>query len=63
MTEPSTVDSAEPSADFQPAPGTTEPGGRFRLRYELIGCGLTGHTLIGTDAARIRAEDAWVVRP
>ena len=47
----------------QPAPGTEQPR-RFRprLRYELIGCGLHGHELLGTDAARLRAEDrlfAW----
>lgn len=44
-------------------PGTERPR-RFRprLRYELIGCGLHGHELIGTDVAEVRAEDAVVVR-
>lgn len=48
---------------FQPAAGTERPR-RFRpsLRYELIGCGLHGHELLGTDADRLRPQDrlfAW----
>ena len=41
-----------------PAPGTERPR-RYRpkLRYELLGCGLHGHELLGTDAAELRAED------
>jgi uncharacterized membrane protein (DUF2068 family) len=44
-------------------PGTERPR-RFRpkLRYELIGCGLHGHELLGTDVAQVRPEDALVVR-
>jgi uncharacterized membrane protein (DUF2068 family) len=44
-------------------PGTERPR-RFRpqLRYELIGCGLHGHLLLGTDAARLRDEDALFAR-
>jgi len=44
-------------------PGTEQPR-RFRpkLRYELIGCGLHGHELLGTDAAELRAEDEVVAR-
>jgi len=44
-------------------PGTEQPR-RFRprLRYELIGCGLHGHELLGTDAAELRPEDELVVR-
>jgi uncharacterized membrane protein (DUF2068 family) len=44
-------------------PGTEAPQ-RFRpkLRYELIGCGLHGHELVGTDAARVRDGDALFVR-
>jgi uncharacterized membrane protein (DUF2068 family) len=39
-------------------PGTERPR-RYRpkLRYELIDCGLHGHALLGTDAARLRDED------
>ena len=39
------------------APPRTEPPRRYRpkLRYELIGCGLRGHELLGTDAADPRA--------
>jgi uncharacterized membrane protein (DUF2068 family) len=44
-------------------PGT-ERTRRFRprLRWELIGCGLHGHELIGTDAAQVRPEDHLFVR-
>ncbi len=44
-------------------PGTEKPR-RFRpkLRYELIGCGLHGHELLGTDAATLRAEDELFAR-
>src|ERR1700722_14355254 len=46
-----------------PAPGTERPR-RYRpkLRYELLGCGLHGHELLGTDATTLRPEDelfAW----
>jgi uncharacterized membrane protein (DUF2068 family) len=46
-----------------PAPGTERPR-RYRpkLRYELIGCGLHGHELLGTDAAELRPEDELFVR-
>jgi uncharacterized membrane protein (DUF2068 family) len=44
-------------------PGTEQPR-RFRprLRYELIGCGLHGHELLGTDTAELRPEDEVVAR-
>jgi uncharacterized membrane protein (DUF2068 family) len=44
-------------------PGTEEIQ-RFRpkLRYELIGCALHGHELIGTFARHIRPTDSIVVR-
>lgn len=41
------------------------PGAGVRrgwLTYELLGCARHGHQLIGQDAARIRPEDAMVVR-
>jgi uncharacterized membrane protein (DUF2068 family) len=46
-----------------PAPGTEKPR-RYRpkLRYELIGCGLHGHELLGTDAAELRPQDAVFAR-
>jgi len=49
--------------DHVPAPGTEKPR-RYRpkLRYELIGCGLHGHELLGTDAAELRPEDALFAR-
>ena len=44
-------------------PGT-ERTKRFRprLRWELLGCGLHGHELVGTDAAEVRPEDHLYVR-
>jgi uncharacterized membrane protein (DUF2068 family) len=44
-------------------PGTTKPD-RFRptLHYELLVCGLSGHELLGTDAAEVREADRVVVR-
>ena len=50
-------------SDHVPAPGTERPR-RYRpkLRYELIGCGLHGHELLGTDAAELRPEDALFAR-
>jgi len=40
-------------------PPGTEQLRRFRprLRYELLGCSLHGHELLGTDAATLRASD------
>jgi uncharacterized membrane protein (DUF2068 family) len=35
---------------------------RPRFGYELIGCGLNDHSLVGTDAAIIRPSDSLVVR-
>jgi len=44
-------------------PGTERPRRhRPKLRYELIGCGLHGHELVGTDAARLRDEDRLFAR-
>ena len=51
-----------PSEHTRP-PGIEKPK-RFRtaFHYELISCGLRGHELIGLDAARVRPEDAALVR-
>lgn len=48
---------------MNPPPGT-EKTKRYRpqFRYELIGCGLHGHELIGTDAAEIRPVDRILIR-
>ncbi len=45
-------------------PGTSAKRRRAlaRFHYELIGCGLGGHELVGTDTARIRACDDPLVR-
>ena len=52
-----------PASTHLAAPGTEKPR-RFRpkLRYELIGCGLHGHEILGTDAAALRAEDELFAR-
>ncbi len=44
-------------------PGTKKPR-RFRPRFhwELLVCGVSGHELIGTDAARLQPKDAVVAR-
>ncbi|GLZ54656.1 DUF2127 domain-containing protein [Actinomycetospora sp. NBRC 106378] len=43
-----------------PRPPGTVPPARFRPRfhYELITCGLRGHSLLGTDAATLDTDDA-----
>ncbi len=56
-------DTSTPAPAHVPAPGTERPR-RYRpkLRYELIGCGLHGHELLGTDAAALRAGDGLFAR-
>lgn len=56
-------DTTAPSAELRPPPGLERPR-RFRprLRYELLGCGMHGHELVGTDVAQLRPEDAVVAR-
>lgn len=53
----------EARRELVPPPGTERPR-RYRpkLRYELIGCGLHSHELLGTDAARLRPEDGLFAR-
>lgn len=55
----STGESSTDESRRVPAPGVAKKRG---LRYELLGCGLRGHQLVGTDAAEIRASDAPLVR-
>lgn len=47
-----------------PAPGVRTRPARFvpRLHWELLVCGVAGHELVGLDAARVRGQDALVVR-
>lgn len=66
MTEQPTVADGAPfssSTSFEAAAGTEEPR-RFRpkLRYELLGCGLHGHELLGTDAEHLRPNDELFAR-
>jgi uncharacterized membrane protein (DUF2068 family) len=52
-----------PAHDHVPAPGTERPRRYLpKLRYELLGCGLHGHELLGTDAAELRPEDELFAR-
>jgi uncharacterized membrane protein (DUF2068 family) len=47
----------------EPRQSGAQKQGRFpQLRYELLGCGLHGHELVGTDVAEVRPEDHTVVR-
>ena len=57
------MNASTPPSPHVAAPGTERPR-RFRpkLRYELIGCGLHGHEILGTDAAALRAEDELFAR-
>src|ERR1700761_7984973 len=57
------MDGDSPSSAVLAPPGSESPR-RFRpkLRYELIGCGLHGHELLGTDAAALRPEDDLFAR-
>jgi uncharacterized membrane protein (DUF2068 family) len=44
-------------------PGTQEPRRlRPRLHWELLICSVRGHELVGTDAGRLRAQDAILAR-
>src|SRR5436305_11663066 len=46
------------------APGTlVEPSRmKVKLHWELLACGVTGHELVGTDAANLHPEDSLVAR-
>src|SRR6201982_4234960 len=57
------MNASTPPSPHVAAPGT-ERARRFRpkLRYELIGGGLHGHEILGTDAAALRAEDELFAR-
>ena len=57
------VNDGRPAGELPAAPGTEQPRRDLpRLRYELIGCGLHGHELLGTDAASLRPEDSLFAR-
>jgi uncharacterized membrane protein (DUF2068 family) len=57
------MNASTPPSPHVAAPGTERPR-RFRpkLRYELIGCGLHGHEILGTDAAALRPGDELFAR-
>lgn len=52
---------AEPDPAPRP-PGVTSAHRRRTERWELIGCALSGHFLVGTDVARITDDDRHLVR-
>src|SRR5436305_10952564 len=56
-------DAGSPPSPHVAAPRTERPR-RFRpkLRDELIGCGLHGHEILGTEAAELRSEDEIFAR-
>lgn len=57
------MDTGIPAPAPTAAPGTEQPRRYLpKLRYELIGCGLHGHELLGTDAAELRAGDQLFAR-
>jgi hypothetical protein len=47
-----------------PPPGTTVEPRRYlpRFHWELLACGVSGHELVGTDAAHLREQDSLVAR-
>jgi uncharacterized membrane protein (DUF2068 family) len=48
---------------FRPIPGTQKPRRVVpRFHWELLVCGVSGHELVGTDAAELREEDAVFAR-
>lgn len=51
-----------PTHAESPVPGAEPPRLLPRIRYELIGCGLHGHELVGTTAGVIRPDDWMLVR-
>jgi uncharacterized membrane protein (DUF2068 family) len=55
-------DPLQPTRTSAP-PGVVHGTRRFgKFHYELIGCGLAGHQLLGTDVATVRPGDDLVVR-
>lgn len=46
---------------MQLAPGTQDPRHRRQLDWELITCGVRGHTLVGRDVEAAREEDARLI--
>jgi uncharacterized membrane protein (DUF2068 family) len=46
----------------QRPPGTHHPRRRRQIDWELISCGLSGHELVGTDAAQVRPQDGLFAR-
>ena len=57
------MNASTPPSPHVAAPGTEKPR-RFipKLRYELIGRGLHGHEIVGTDAAALRPQDEIFAR-
>jgi len=43
-------------------PGTHQPRPRRKIDWELVTCGWSGHSIVGTEAAEIRPDDWPVVR-
>ncbi len=43
-----------------PPPGTPRPRPRLKIDWELVACGLRGHTLVAVDAERLRPQDSLI---
>lgn len=51
------------AGSHEPAPGTERRRrGRVKINYELVGCAVHGHELVGRDAATVHPEDGHLVR-
>jgi uncharacterized membrane protein (DUF2068 family) len=61
--QPAPQQAPQPAPQPEPPPGT-EHGRhrRFKIRYELVGCSLHGHNLVGRDSAVVTVEDGYLVR-
>lgn len=60
--EPQTQ-TAAPVPEHDPPPGAEHNRrGRIKIRYELLGCGLHGHHVVGRDAAQVTPADGHLVR-
>src|ERR1700728_4093495 len=64
VASPGQLRGCPPMSDSRRKPPGTQPPRRFRprLHWELLICALSGHELVGTDAAELRDEHAIFAR-
>jgi uncharacterized membrane protein (DUF2068 family) len=58
----SDTQTASHASPVRPPGVGTHHRGRVKLHYELLGCGIHGHTIVGVDVAEIRPEEESFVR-